>query len=37
MITTIELKQKYLDFFKSKDHKVIEQASLIPENDNTVL
>ena len=37
MITTIELKQKFLDFFKSKDHKVIEQASLIPENDNTVL
>jgi len=37
MITTIELKQKYLDFFKSKDHKIIEQASLIPENDNTVL
>lgn len=37
MITTIELKQKYLDFFKSKGHKIIEQASLIPENDNTVL
>lgn len=37
MITTIELKQKFIDFFKSKDHKVIEQASLIPENDNTVL
>jgi len=37
MITTIELKQKYLDFFRSKGHAVIEQASLIPENDNTVL
>jgi alanyl-tRNA synthetase len=37
MITTIELKKKYLDFFKSKEHKVIDQASLIPENDNTVL
>ena len=37
MITTIELKQKYLDFFKSKEHNVIDQASLIPENDNTVL
>ena len=37
MITTIELKKKYLDFFKSKGHAVIEQASLIPENDNTVL
>lgn len=37
MITTIELKNKYLEFFKSKGHAVIEQASLIPENDNTVL
>lgn len=37
MITTTELKQKYLNFFKSKNHKIIEQASLIPENDNTVL
>ncbi len=37
MISTSELKTLYLEFFKSKDHKVIEQASLIPENDNTVL
>lgn len=37
MITTNKLKQKYIDFFKSKGHAVIEQASLIPENDNTVL
>src|SRR3989344_8931454 len=31
------LKQKYLDFFKSKNHRIIPSASLIPENDPTVL
>ncbi|MCX6794405.1 MAG: alanine--tRNA ligase [Candidatus Falkowbacteria bacterium] len=32
-----ELRQKYLDFFKSHNHAVISGASLIPENDPTVL
>src|SRR3989344_2684038 len=32
-----ELKLKYLEFFKSKGHEVIESASLIPEHDPTVL
>jgi alanyl-tRNA synthetase len=32
-----QLIKKYLDFFKSKDHKEIPNASLIPENDPTVL
>ncbi|PWB38235.1 MAG: alanine--tRNA ligase [Parcubacteria group bacterium] len=32
-----ELKDKYLDFFASKNHKIISSASLIPENDPTVL
>ncbi|TAL48531.1 alanine--tRNA ligase, partial [archaeon] len=32
-----ELKRKYLEFFKSKGHKEIPNASLIPENDPTVL
>jgi len=32
-----ELIKKYLDFFKSKGHKIIPNASLIPENDPTVL
>jgi alanyl-tRNA synthetase len=32
-----ELKSKYLEFFKEKGHKVIENAPLIPENDPTVL
>ena len=37
MITSSELRQKYLDFFKEKGHAVIPSASLIPENDPTVL
>ncbi len=32
-----ELRQKYLDFFKEKGHTIITSASLIPENDPTVL
>jgi len=32
-----ELRQKYLDFFAAKDHAIISSASLIPENDPTVL
>jgi alanyl-tRNA synthetase len=32
-----ELRNKYLEFFKSKGHKIIPSASLIPENDPTVL
>jgi len=37
MITSTELRLKYLDFFKSKGHAIIQSASLIPENDPTVL
>jgi len=36
-VTANELRQKYLEFFKSKGHKIIPSASLIPENDPTVL
>ncbi len=32
-----ELIKKYLDFFKSKDHQIVPSASLVPENDPTVL
>ena len=32
-----ELRTKYLEFFKKKGHKIIPSASLIPENDPTVL
>ena len=37
MINRKELIEKYLKFFESKKHKVIPSASLIPENDPTVL
>ncbi len=37
MIKRKELIRKYLDFFKTKNHKEIQNHSLIPENDPTVL
>jgi len=37
MIERKELIKKYIDFFKSKNHKEISNSSLIPENDPTVL
>jgi len=36
-MTSRELRQKYLDFFKSKNHTIISSASLIPENDPSAL
>ena len=36
-MNSADLRQKYLDFFKSKGHKIIPSASLIPENNPTVL
>ncbi len=36
-MTARELRQKYLDFFKSKGHKILPSAPLVPENDPTVL
>ena len=36
-ITAQELREKYLKFFESKGHKIIPSASLIPENDPSVL
>ncbi|MBR2065768.1 MAG: hypothetical protein IJ983_01625, partial [Kiritimatiellae bacterium] len=36
-ITADELRDLYLGFFKSKGHAVIPGASVIPENDPTVL
>ena len=32
-----ELREKYLKFFESKEHKIIQSASIVPENDPTVL
>ena len=36
-ITAQQLRDKYLRFFESKGHKIIPSASLIPENDPSVL
>ena len=36
-MTSNELRRKYIDFFKLKGHKEIKSASLIPENDPSVL
>jgi len=37
MITSDQLRKKYLEFFKSKNHAIIPSASVVPENDPTVL
>ncbi len=37
MITRKDLIEKYLGFFKSKNHKIIPSSSLVPENDSSVL
>ena len=36
-LTTAKLRKMYLDFFKEKGHSIVPSASLIPENDPTVL
>ncbi|TKJ17203.1 alanine--tRNA ligase [Candidatus Woesearchaeota archaeon B3_Woes] len=36
-MNALELKKKYIEFFKSKHHALIDSASLIPEHDPTVL
>ncbi|MDD5017016.1 MAG: alanine--tRNA ligase [Eubacteriales bacterium] len=36
-LSSKQLRQMYLDYFKSKGHAIIPSASLIPENDPTVL
>lgn len=36
-MTANELRQKYLDFFKARGHAIIPSASLLPENDSTLL
>ncbi|HOB63713.1 MAG TPA: alanine--tRNA ligase [Clostridia bacterium] len=37
MITSKELREKYLQFFKDRGHAIIGSASIIPDNDPTVL
>lgn len=36
-MTAKELRQKYLDFFKEKEHAIIPSAPVVPANDPTVL
>lgn len=36
-ISSVEIKNKFLDFFKKKDHMEIENSSIIPKNDPTLL
>ena len=36
-MTSKEIRQQFLDFFKSKGHTIIPSASLVPENDPTAL
>src|SRR3989338_5245216 len=36
-MTTADIRAKFLEFFKQKEHTIIPSASLIPENDPTVL
>lgn len=36
-MTSKELRQKYLDFFKEKGHAIIPSASVLPENDSSTL
>lgn len=37
MLTSKEIRKKYLDFFASKGHAVLPSAPLVPENDPTTL
>jgi len=36
-MTTNQLRKRFLDFFKSKDHAIISSDSLMPKNDPSVL
>lgn len=36
-ISSSQLRQKYLDFFRSKNHAIIPSSPLVPENDASVL
>ena len=37
MKTSNEIRQSFLDFFKSKDHEIVSSSSLVPSNDPTLL
>ncbi len=37
MISSKDIRKKYLDFFTKRDHKIIPNVSLVPQNDPTLL
>ena len=37
MKTSNDIRQSFLDFFKSKDHEIVPSSSLVPANDPTLL
>ena len=37
MMKTAEIRQKFLDYFKSKGHEIVASSSLVPGNDPTLL
>lgn len=36
-MNSAELRKSFLDFFASKDHRIVESSSLVPDNDPTLL
>ena len=36
-ITSVEIRNKFISFFKEKDHMEIKDASVVPKNDPTLL
>ena len=36
-MNTNEVREAFLEFFKSKDHSVVSSSSLVPNNDDTLL
>jgi len=36
-VTTDEIRRRFLDFFRKRDHRIIASDSLVPHNDPTLL
>ena len=36
-LTLDQLRQKYLDFYKQREHAIVPSSSLVPQNDPTTL
>ena len=37
MMTVNEIRQQFLDFFKSKEHKIVSSAPIVNQNDPTLM